>query len=110
MHGDGDSIIVIDPNYPLFVLPYAIEIPENRVLRLYTQSNNATIHLQMVHENVTVLGDEPANPGYSSLILEQNRYLFWGFTESPQKMTEVGKKLFINVVIRTANKAWESEN
>ena len=38
-----------------------------------------------------------------------NRYLLWGFVESPEKMTEVGKTLFINVVIHTANKAWESD-
>jgi len=41
--------------------------------------------------------------------MQHNRYLLWGFTESPQKMTEVGKTLFINVVIWTANKAWESD-
>jgi len=33
----------------------------------------------------------------------------WGFEETPQKMTEIGKTLFINVVIWTANKAWESD-
>jgi len=43
------------------------------------------------------------------LATEYNRYLLWGFTESPQKMTEVGKTLFINVVVRTTNKAWESK-
>ena len=31
-------------------------------------------------------------------------------TESPQKMSDLGKILFVNVVIRTANKAWESKN
>jgi predicted outer membrane repeat protein len=110
MHGQSNSITVMDPNHPLFIVPYKIEIPEDRTVRLYTQSNNATIHLQMVPEIVTVIGEEPANPGYSSLILEQNRYLLWGFTESPQKMTDLGKILFVNVVIRTANKAWESKN
>jgi len=38
-----------------------------------------------------------------------NRYLLWGFTESPQKMTEIGKTLFINVVIWMANEAWDSK-
>jgi hypothetical protein len=110
MHGQSNSTTVIDPNHPLFIMPYKIEIPEDRTLRLYTESNNATIHFQMLPDIVTVLGEEPANPGYSSLILEQNRYLLWGFTESPQKMSDLGKILFVNVVIRTANKAWESKN
>ena len=42
--------------------------------------------------------------------MQHNRYLFWGFTESPQKMTKVGRRLFINVVIWMANEAWESNN
>jgi hypothetical protein len=59
-------------------------------------------------ETVTALGGEVNNFPYYPLAMEHNRYLLWGFTESPQKMTEIGKKLFINVVIWTANKAWES--
>ncbi|MFH1717008.1 MAG: right-handed parallel beta-helix repeat-containing protein [Planctomycetota bacterium] len=105
-HGDGDSISVIDPKHPLFVVPYAIEIPQDRVLRLYTQSKNATLYLPLVPETVTLLAGDAAYPGYYPLALEHDRYLFWGFTESPEKMTEVGKTLFINVVIRTANAAW----
>jgi hypothetical protein len=38
--------------------------------------------------------------------MEHNRYLLWGFTESPQKMTEAGERLFINVVIWMANDGW----
>jgi hypothetical protein len=110
-HGSQNSIEVIDPNSSLFSTPYPIDIPEDRVLRLYTETNHVGLYLwPTIPDTVTVLAEDAINFPYYLLATEHNRYLLWGFTESPQKMTEVGKTLFINVVIRTANEAWESEN
>ena len=109
MHGSRDSIEVIDPNCSLFSMPYSIEIPEDRILQLYTETDHVTINLWPIPESVTVLASEVNSYTHYPLVMEHNRYLLWGFTESPQKMTEVGKTLFINVVIWTANKAWESK-
>jgi hypothetical protein len=117
-HGSKNSIEAVDPNYSLFSTPYSIDIPEDRVLRLYTETNSIGIYLwPEIPETVTALANEVNDYGYFPLIMQHERYstgrltaLLWGFTESPQKMTEIGKTLFINVVIRTANKAWESDN
>jgi len=109
MHGSRNNIEVIDPNCSLFRTPYSIEIPQDRALRLYTETDHVTINLWPMPDTVTALASEVNNSGYYPLVTEYNRYLFWGFTESPEKMTEIGKTLFINVVIWTANKAWESK-
>jgi hypothetical protein len=110
-HGSKNSIEVVDPNCSLFSTPYSIDIPEDRALQLYSETNSVGIYLwPTIPETVTVFGNEVNDYGYFPLVMEHNRYILWGFTESPQKMTEVGKTLFINVVIWTANKAWESEN
>ena len=109
-HGDNNSIYVVDPNHPLFSTPYPISLPEDRMLRLYTETKHVGINLFPVPQTVLTLGAETYRLGYYPLVMEQNRYLLWGFTESHQKMTEAGKMLFINVVVRTANKAWESKN
>ena len=106
-HSSNNSIKVVDPNCSLFSTPYSIEIPQDRVLQLYAETKNIGIYLwPTVPETVTVFGHEVNDVGYFPLVAEHNRYMLWGFTESPQKMTETGKKLFINVVIRTANNAW----
>ena len=110
-HGGKKSIEVIDPNGSLFSTPYSIEIPEDRALRLYTETGHVGIYLwPIIPETVTALAGYVNNFPYYPLAMEHNRYLLWGFTESPQKMTEIGKTLFINVVIHTANEAWESNN
>jgi hypothetical protein len=110
-HSNKNSIEVVDPNSSLFSTPYSIEIPEDRELQLYTETNDVGLYLwPAIPETVTVLAREVNNFPYSSLAMQHNRYLLWGFTESPQMMTEIGQTLFINVVIRTANEAWDSEN
>ena len=109
MHDDGSSIYAIDPNGSLFTMPYLINIPEDGVMRLYTETGHVILHLSPVPETVTILAGSVGNPGYYPLALEHDRYVFWGFEESPLKMTEVGKTLFINVVIWTANAGWEIE-
>ncbi len=58
---------------------------------------------------MTALGGEVDNPGYYPLALEHDRYLFWGFEASAENMTEVGKDLFINTGVRTANTARATE-
>ena len=102
MHDRSNSIEVIDPYHLLFTTPYVIDVPEDLALQLYTESDFVTLHLHPVPETVTVLGGG-ASYGYYPLALEYNRYLFWGFSASPENMTEVGKRLFINLVIWSAN-------
>jgi hypothetical protein len=109
-HSSKNGIRVIDPENSLFSTPYPIEIPDDNILQLYVETSSIGIYLWPdVPETVTVIGSEPDDAGYYPLLMEHNRYLLWGFDESPQKMTDVGKRLFINVVIWAANAAWESE-
>jgi hypothetical protein len=109
-NGVKNSIEVLDPECSLFSMPYLIDVPEDRALRLYDETSHIGIYLwPTIPETVTVLGSEVNDQGYFPLVMEHDRYLLWGFMESPLKMTEVGKILFINVVIWTANSGWEAE-
>jgi hypothetical protein len=106
MHSEDNSMYAIDPNNPLFSTPHPIDVPEDGILQLYTESSLVTLYLSSVPETVTVLGGGVADPGYYPLALESDRYVLWGFSESPLKMTEDGKWMFINVVIHTVNMDW----
>jgi len=106
-----NSIYIIDPNYSLFSTPYTIDIPQDCMLQLYTVTDDIAIYLWPdIPETVVTIGAESSNLGYYPLVVEDNRYFLWGFTETPDKMTETGKKLFINTVIWMANAGWENEN
>ena len=90
-------------------MPYPIDVPEDRALQLYTETNHVGMYLWPLPETVTALGGEVDNPGYYPLALEHDRYLIWGFSAPAEKMTEVGEDLFTNLVARTANAAWAAE-
>jgi hypothetical protein len=110
-HGSMNNIEVVDPNSSIFKTPYSIEIPADRVLQLYTETNHVGIFLwPTIPDSVTVFGSLVNDVGYYLLVMENNRYFLWGFSESPDEMTETGKKLFINTVIWMANAGWDNEN
>jgi len=99
-----NDITVIDPTYSLFSTPYPIDIPQDGMLQLYTETRNISIYLwPEVPETVVALAIESSNPGYYPLAIEHDRYLLWGFTESPEKMTDIGRHVFINAVLWMAN-------
>ena len=87
-------------------MPYPIGVPEDRALQLYTETDHVGLYLWPVPETVTVLVGQVDNLGYYPSALEHDRYVIWGFSASAESMTEVGKDLFINMVVRTANAAW----
>ena len=108
-HGNDDSISVIDPDSSHFNIPYLIDIPEDKTLRLYTETEHVGLYLwPVVPETVTALGGKVDSVTYYPLALEHDRYLLCGFAAPPENMTEVGKDLFANIVIRAANTAWET--
>jgi hypothetical protein len=106
MHGSHTSIYAIDSNHSLFNSPYSIDVPQDMILQLYMESYYVTMYLYPVPETVSAIGRDADSTGYYPLARE-HRYLFWGFTNSPDSMTEVGKRLFINLVIWGANTGWD---
>jgi predicted secreted protein len=97
------DITVIDPNCSLFSTPYTIDITQDGTVQLYTETDDIAIYLWPdIPETIAAIATESGNTGYYPLLMENNQYFLWGFTESPEKMTETGKKLFINTVIWTA--------
>jgi predicted outer membrane repeat protein len=106
-HDSGSAIEPVDPSHPLFSEPYPIEIPEGGVLELCAEADQINIYLwPAAPDTVTTLGLDAGNAGYYPLVLEHDRYFFWGYDVSAEDLTAAGRKLFVNMVIRTANSAW----
>jgi outer membrane protein assembly factor BamB len=97
-HGSRNSIYVVDASHTIFKMPNAISIPRSKEILLYSSTEHVGIYLPEIPSNIVVLGREVDSTTHYPLTLERDRYLLWGFTASPESMTEVGKDLFINVV------------
>ncbi len=103
-HNNYDSVQIVDPSSPLCGEPCPVAIPEDEILQLYTGVvENVMIYLWPTPpEDVTTLARQVGSSSYYPLVAEQG-HLLWGFVESPEKMTETGRRLFLNAVILTAN-------
>ena len=105
-HGRDDdtrSIYVVNPELSLFSRPSPISIPDDQVLDVYSSTDSVNIFLPSERDGIVSIGRDVSNSRYYPLLIEQNKYTLWGFRRSPGSMTEVGKTLFVNVVVWTAN-------
>jgi hypothetical protein len=94
------SVNCSNPKHPIWNIPNNITTSNN--LTLYTQ-DVATYEAVVVEpqENLTIIGRYPL-PRYASyiynLIMEADRYFFWGYNSYAINMNENGKHLFLNVI------------
>ena len=100
MGASQKSIRVMDPSLAIFSRPYALTVPENRILFLYrdTHVDNWGAYLWGTPPpGVLRIGSFPVDFDHYPLAREGQRML-WGFEQGPDEMTETGRRLFVNVV------------
>jgi hypothetical protein len=97
-HGSENSIYVTDPSHPIFQKPNSIMVPRDGTLQLYKSSEHVGIYMPSMSTEMVLLGRETGNKDHYPLLLEENKYLFWGFTASPESMTDTGRILFTNIL------------
>jgi hypothetical protein len=94
------SIYVVAPTHPVFTGPEIIEIPANiNIVQLCSD----------LHTFTTGIRESSINPsairfGYSEKkathypLIQEGRFILWGYNNTPLSMTNNGKKLFFNIV------------
>ena len=101
-HGTGDSVVRESFNDQFWHYPYDFLVAEQRIWQLYAEpSPRVGIFLGNQPTGVQVFGYNNAQGQYADLIMENGRYLLWGFDKGPKSMTEDGQKLLVNAVYRT---------
>jgi hypothetical protein len=92
------SIYVVDPTHDIFTTPYFISVPEDRIIQLYEGGVYChSLYEPYLSSEVVLLGREPDDMSHYPLA-QEGQYILWGFTASPESMTQIGKDLFLNVV------------
>jgi hypothetical protein len=100
----GSKIYAVNPSSLLFSTPDTVTIDPNDVVTLYQQSGAAVdVYLPSPTADITLIGrqetpDPYADPSNHYPIVQQNRYVLWGFDGSPSSMTQDGKNLFTNII------------
>jgi len=95
-HGSGTAIYVMDPNQSFYQVPSPISVPSDRILRLYTATKHIGIFVPTPSPYLILIGLEVEDKAHYPVI-QQGRFLLWGFQASPSAMTAVGQQLFVNI-------------
>lgn len=100
-HGSGTSITWANSGDEIWATPYTIALPKEP-LQLYEKpSSRVDIHLEQIPTGVQIFGFNEADRTYANLVLENSWFMLWGFDDGPGKMTETGRKVFVNTSYRT---------
>ena len=79
-----------------------LDQPASDELMLYSSSSHVAIFLSNLSPGEIPLGYELRSKSYAPIIEQDRRYVLWGFTGSPEKMTPLGKRLFIHTCLYVA--------
>jgi hypothetical protein len=58
----------------------------------------SAVYLPAPIDGVVALGRQSNNDTHYTIIMQDSRYILWGYYGSPANMTERGKKVFVNTV------------
>ena len=104
------SIFCMDTSLQIFKSPNPIPIPGNFQIQLYNYSGLISEYGLQLPSGVLLVGREPFDPDYFTIVSENDKYWLWGFTNSPSSMTQTGKELLINIVQSLIDLATPIEN
>ncbi|MDH7601633.1 MAG: hypothetical protein QHI38_05735, partial [Armatimonadota bacterium] len=84
----------------IYDYPYELNVEPGSVIQLFTTATGVVgVHdPQGVSTRLLMYGK---NENYFPLCKEASRFYQWGFYDSPQRMTDLGRKLFVNLVFST---------
>lgn len=100
LSGTENTMFVENASLTVYNSPININVNTGDSLRLFTVAASAS-SARMIYvptPSASLEGLLRYKPLYYSVIRQNGKYTFWGFTLSPTSMTREGKDLFVNVV------------
>ncbi len=97
---DDVGIYVVDPTHPVFNSPETVEIPTK--FNIIQLCSDLYIETTGIRESTII--PSAIRLGYSETkkthypLIQEDRFLLWGYNNTPLSMTNNGKKLFFNIV------------
>jgi hypothetical protein len=97
---EGHSIAIGDYQDDIWFSDYEFNINEIKLMQLYA---NVTTRIDIPRDAQSinaVFGTNPEDTRLATLLQLNHQLTFWGFQDSPKFMTDTGRELFINTLLR----------
>jgi len=106
MFFSDNYIYVIDASHIIFNEPHSVSIPYDRIIKVYNSTGIRADSIGIYEANIVSYasryGRSVVYQNYYPIV-QEDRYLLWGYSSSPTYITSVGKDLFLNVVSYLTN-------
>ena len=90
------SVIPVDVSHPIWQTPFDLAV--TGVTQVYAKNGSDGVAVWGHGNDLVWLASDPPNSTPLWLVLEEGRYLIWGFNRGPRSMSTTGKSLFVNTV------------
>ena len=100
MAGNENTMFVENPALTIYNSPTKINLSTGDSIKLFSVAKS-TSPARMIYvptATASIEGLLKYKPLYYSVLRQDKKYTFWGFSLSPASMTQEGKDLFVNVV------------
>lgn len=96
----GDtSVYVENTSHRLWNTPNVISIPASQQLMLYDHNTPyLAVYLPGPIAGIVALGRQTDNMEHYQIMVQNSKYMLWGFENSPSDMSGKGKKTFLNAI------------
>ncbi len=96
--GSTTDVLVLDQNFTIWNEPSKVAVGSG-VIDLY---NNPTefeaVYYPSPLENILPIGRQSTDAEHYSIMMQGNKYFFWGYRGGPSLMTTKGKKAIMNII------------
>lgn len=94
-HGPFPNAVPVNTTKSAFWTAIKMPIAEDQSTALYEKTNHIGIYLPKPADDVLLIAREDVGAKHFVMVQKGKRYVFWGFTGSPDQMTSIGKELFV---------------
>lgn len=95
----GNQVFAVDPGHQVWRTPFPISVPPGNLVSVYSSGPTInSLYIPSPVPNVVTLAREAADPVHYPIVIEQGKYVYWGFWSGPQTMTVDGQHLLINTL------------
>ncbi len=95
----ASSVYAVDPGHSIWNNPYDIAVPGDQIVPMYASNGGFTaIYYPSPISGVVALGRQSNDANHYTIIMQNNRYILWGYYAGPASMTEQGRQIFVNTV------------
>lgn len=98
MNISNDSTVLHKSTGSYYDFPNIIPIPADSTVELYTSAHRVGIHYPEPVAGVNTIGMGKTYRGYLYIATFENRFLLWGYNESADSLTNIGKDLLMNLI------------